>query len=295
MRGWRGRIGRGWRCWPGRCRPGASPGCGSSSLPAPSCGGTGTTSVAAGRAGPAAAAPDGRRRAAMSGRWCCGWRVRMSRGVTAASTASSRRSASPWRRQRSGRSSRTRASALRPAGTVRAGPGRADFLRSQAQAILALDFFTAGLLNGTKVYVLAVIEHGSRRARVLGATEHPVQSPVVQQARNLLMDLDDAGIRARFVLHDRDASFSAASGAVFQSAGITVIHSAVQAPRMNSIMERWIGSCRRELLDRTLIWNQRHLMIVLREYEGKYSVRPLRSWACERGFGWGGRLLTVPG
>ncbi|MGP7997600.1 MAG: hypothetical protein ACLPKI_09800 [Streptosporangiaceae bacterium] len=135
----------------------------------------------------------------------------------------------------------------------RDGPGWAEFPRSQAQAILALDFFTADQLNGTKVYVLAVIEHGSRRARVLGATEHPVLSRVVQQTRNLLMDLDDAGIRARFVLHDRDASFSAAFDAVFQSAGIRVVHSAVQAPRMNSIMERWIGSCRRELLDRTLL------------------------------------------
>jgi transposase len=67
----------------------------------------------------------------------------------------------------------------------RDGPGWAEFLRSQAQGILALDFFTADLLNGTKVYVLAVIEHGSRRVRVLGATEHPVQSWVVQQARNL--------------------------------------------------------------------------------------------------------------
>ena len=74
----------------------------------------------------------------------------------------------------------------------RDGPGRAEFLRSQAQGILALDFFTADLLNGTKVYVLAVIEHGSRRVRVLGATEHPVQSRVIQQARNLLMDLGDA-------------------------------------------------------------------------------------------------------
>ncbi len=70
----------------------------------------------------------------------------------------------------------------------RDGPGWAEFLRSQAQGILALDFFTADLLNGTKVYVLAVIEHGSRRVRVLGATRHPVQSWVVQQARNLLMD-----------------------------------------------------------------------------------------------------------
>jgi hypothetical protein len=68
----------------------------------------------------------------------------------------------------------------------RDGPGWAEFLRSQAQAMLALDFFTAGLLNGTKVYVLAAIEHGTRRIRILGATEHPIQSRVVQQARNLL-------------------------------------------------------------------------------------------------------------
>ena len=109
----------------------------------------------------------------------------------------------------------------------------AEFARSQAPGILALDFFTADLLNGTKVYVLAVIEHGSRRVRVLGATEHPIQSWAVQQARNLLMDLGDAGTRAKFVLHDRDASFTQAFDAV----------SAVQAPRMNSITERWIGSC----------------------------------------------------
>jgi putative transposase len=68
----------------------------------------------------------------------------------------------------------------------RDGPGWAGFLRSRAQAMLALDFFTAGLLNGTKVYVLAAIEHGTRRIRILGATGHPVRSWVVQQARNLL-------------------------------------------------------------------------------------------------------------
>jgi putative transposase len=160
----------------------------------------------------------------------------------------------------------------------RDGPGWAEFLRSQAQGILALDFFTAGLLNGSKVYVLAVIEHGTRRVRVLDATENPVQSWVVQQARNLLMDLEDAGTRVKFVLHDRDASFTAGFDAVFQAAGVRVIRSAPQAPRMNSIMERWIGSCRRELLDRTLIWNQRHLMTVLREYEDFYSThRPHRA------------------
>jgi transposase len=160
----------------------------------------------------------------------------------------------------------------------RDGPGWAGFLRSQAQAMLALDFFTADLLNGTKVYVLAVIEHGTRRIRILGATEHPIQSWVVQQARNLLMDLDDAEMSVKFVLHDRDASFTAAFDAVFQAAGVRVVRSAIQAPRMNSIMERWIGSCRRELLDRTLVWNQRHLMTVLREYEDFYNThRPHRA------------------
>jgi hypothetical protein len=112
-----------------------------------------------------------------------------------------------------------------------------------------------------------VTGHGTRRVRVLGATENPVWSWVVQQARNLLMDLEDAGTRVKFVLHDRDASFTAASGAVFKAAGARVVRCAVQAPRMNSVMERRIGSCRRELPGRALIWNQRHLMTVLHGYE----------------------------
>ena len=100
----------------------------------------------------------------------------------------------------------------------------------------------------------------------------------MQQARNLLMDLEHTGTRVKFVLHDRDASFTAAFDAVFQAAGGRIVRSAVQAPRMNSVMERWIGSCRRELLDRTLIWNKRHLMIVLREYEDFYNThRPHRT------------------
>ena len=121
--------------------------------------------------------------------------------------------------------------------------GLAGVLRSPAQGILALDFFTAELLNGTKVDVLAAIGHGTRRVRILGATEHPVQARAVQQARNLLMDLEDAGTRVKFVLHDRDASFTATFDAVLQAGGARVIRSAVQAPRMNSVMERWIVTC----------------------------------------------------
>jgi hypothetical protein len=80
--------------------------------------------------------------------------------------------------------------------------------------------------------------------------------------------------------------FTQVFDAVFQAAGIRVIRSAVQAPRMNSVTERWIGSCRRELLDRTLIWNQRHLMIVLREYEDFYNSHwPHRAWTRPRHYG----------
>ena len=84
--------------------------------------------------------------------------------------------------------------------------------------------------------------------------------------------------QVKFVLHDRDASLTAAFDEVFRAAGARIIRAAVQAPRMNSIMERWIGSCRRELLDRTLVWNQRQLMIVLRECEDSCNThRPYRA------------------
>jgi len=92
------------------------------------------------------------------------------------------------------------------------------------------------------------------------------------------MDLEDTGTRVKNVLHDRDASFTAASGAVFQAASVRIVRSAVQAPRMNSVMQRWIGRCRHELLDHTLIWTKRHPMISLREYEDFYNThRPHRT------------------
>jgi putative transposase len=193
-------------------------------------------------------------------------------GATGGSAASLPDRALRARRPRSGRSSTAPGSIRRPG---RDGPGWAEFVRAQAQGILALGFVTAGLLNGARVYVLAVIEHSSRRVRILGATGHPVQAWVVQQARSLLMDLEGTGTRVTFVLHDRDVAGCAVLDAVFEAADVRIVRSAVQAPRMNSIMERWIGSCRRELLDRTLIWNKRHLMIVLREYEDFYNTHRL--------------------
>ena len=149
------------------------------------------------------------------------------------------------------------------------------FLRSQADALLACDFFETLTLTGAHLYVLAVIEHTTRRIRVLGATAHPTASWVAQAAKNLVMDLEDAGRHARFMIRDRDGKFPALFDTVLADAGIRVVLSGVRIPRMNAIMERWVQTCRHELLDRTLIWNQRHLLHALREYEQFYnSHRP---------------------
>ena len=155
-------------------------------------------------------------------------------------------------------------------------PGRssatwADFLRSQAEALLACEFFETVTLSGTRLHVLAVIEHASRRIRILGATVHTTASWVAQAARNLVMDLEDDGCRSRFLIRDRDGKFPGLFDAILADAGIDVVRSGVRMPRMNSIMERWVQTCQRELLNRTLIWNQSHLLHALREFEQFYN------------------------
>jgi hypothetical protein len=94
-----------------------------------------------------------------------------------------------------------KASGVEP--TRRSGPTWSQFLRSQAEAILACDFFTVDLLDGTQAYVLAVIERATRRIRILGITLHPTGEWTAQQARNLLMDLDEQAHRVKFMIRDR--------------------------------------------------------------------------------------------
>ena len=160
----------------------------------------------------------------------------------------------------------------------RYGPTWSQFLRSQAESILACDFFTAELLDGTQAYVLAVIEHATRRIRILGVTLHPTGEWTAQQARNLLMDLGDEGHRAKFMIRDRGSNYTAAFDAILADAGVRTVLCNVRTPRMNAIADRWIGGCRREILDRTLIWNQSHLGRILREYETHHNQhRPHRS------------------
>jgi putative transposase len=113
------------------------------------------------------------------------------------------------------------------------------------------------LLN--RLYVLVFIEHGTRRMHLGGVTSHPTGEWTVQQARNLALTLDEQFDAIRFLIHDRGSNFTASFDAVFQAADARILRSAVQAPRMNAICERLVGTLRRELLDRTLIFGEAHL------------------------------------
>ena len=86
------------------------------------------------------------------------------------------------------------------------------------------------------------------------------------------MDLEDIGCKVKYLIRDRDGKYPGKVDAILAAAGIKVVLSGIQVPRMNAIMERWVRTCRRELLDRTLIWNQRHLLHALREYERFYNL-----------------------
>jgi putative transposase len=152
------------------------------------------------------------------------------------------------------------------------------FLRQQAASILECDFLTVDTLFLKRFYVLFFLELATRRVWLAGITTNPDGVWVTQQARNLLMQLDDDDVRPRFLVRDRDSKFTREFDEVFRAEGIRVIKAPVRAPKARAHAERWVGSVRRDCLDRLLIVGRRHLHRVLARYTLHYNEhRPHRA------------------
>lgn len=163
-----------------------------------------------------------------------------------------------------------RANGLGPA-PRRDGPTWSEFLRWQAQGILAFDFFTVETTWLRTMYVLFAIEVASRRVHVLGVTRNPDSAWVTQQARNLAVGERLSGLR--FLIRDRDAKFTGSFDEVFRSEGVKVIETPIRAPRANAFAERWVRTVRTECLDWILVIGRCHLERVLRVYVSHYNAR----------------------
>ena len=167
-----------------------------------------------------------------------------------------------------------RANGLGPA-PRRNGPTWSEFLKSQARAILALDFFTVETVLLRTMYVLFAIHIESRQVQVLGVTRNPDSAWMTQQARNLAVGERLQGVR--FAIRDRDAKFSGPFDEVFRSEGVSILKAPIRAPRANAFAERWVRTVRAECLDWTLALGRRHLERVLRVYAAHYNdARPHR-------------------
>jgi putative transposase len=145
------------------------------------------------------------------------------------------------------------------------------FVRQQAAGIVACDFFTVDTVWLRRLYVLFFIELDTRRIHVGGVTANPDGGWVTQQARNLLLVLEERGRRVRFLLRDRDAKFPRSFDDVFRSEGGEVLVTPVRALQANAYAERWVRTVRAECLDWLLIVGRGHLEQVLGVYTQHYN------------------------
>jgi putative transposase len=148
------------------------------------------------------------------------------------------------------------------------------FLRAQASSMLAVDFFHVDCaLTLKRIYVFFALEVRSRSVHILGTTRHPTGAWTTQQARNLLMDLDDRATSFQFLVRDRAGQFTTSFDAVLAGAGIDTVKIPPRCPRANCFAERFVLTARTELTDRILIFGERHLRTVLAQFGAHYNGR----------------------
>jgi putative transposase len=154
-----------------------------------------------------------------------------------------------------------------------------QFLHVQAATMLAADFFHVDCaMTLQRLHCLFVIEVGSRYVHILGVTTHPDGLWTTQQIRNLLMDLGDHAANFRFLVRDRAGQFTDSFDAVLAGTGIEAVKIPPRSPRANAYAERFVLTARTEVTDRMLILGERHLRLVLAEYEAHHNGRrPHRS------------------
>jgi transposase InsO family protein len=145
------------------------------------------------------------------------------------------------------------------------------FLKAQATGVVATDFFTVDTAFLRRLYVLFFIELGLRRVWITGVTNHPNGPWVTQQARNVIMDLDDDAIIPSFLVRDQDTKYVGSFDQVFRSEGAEIVKTPFRTPNANAYAERFVRTVRSECLDHLLVLNARHLHRLLRDYVVHYN------------------------
>jgi putative transposase len=129
-----------------------------------------------------------------------------------------------------------------------------------------MDFFTVPTITFSVLYCFFVIDHARRRILHFNVTRHPTSMWIIQQLRETFPFQSPP----RFLILDCDSKFSFEVAAVIRSLGVSPIRTSFQSPWQNGIAERWIESCRRDLLDHIIAVDERHLKRSLSEYVSYY-------------------------